>query len=67
MRSIRSNHKSAKNNIMVTFLIEIVFGLSVEEDELKRNSIVQIKNGDYVVQKIIIEITFILKKNEGYI
>ena len=37
------------------------------EDELKRNSIVQMKNGDYMIQKIIIEITFILKKNEGYI
>ena len=30
----------------------------MEEDELKRNSIVQMKNGDYIIQKIIIEITF---------
>ena len=34
---------------------------------MKRNITVQMKNGDYILQKIIIEITFILKKNEGYI
>ena len=28
----------------------VVFGLCVEEDEVKRNNIVQMKNDDYVVQ-----------------